>query len=33
MRGAKDNVIKAMLDGLYWSGVYHLMAPKTVAPV
>jgi peptidoglycan/xylan/chitin deacetylase (PgdA/CDA1 family) len=29
MRGTKDNVIKAMLDGLYWSGVYHLMASRT----
>lgn len=29
MRGVKEHVIKAMLDGLYWSGVYHLMAPRT----
>ena len=29
MRGTKDSAVKAMLDGLYWSGVYHLMAPRT----
>jgi peptidoglycan/xylan/chitin deacetylase (PgdA/CDA1 family) len=29
MRGAKDNVIRAVLDSLYWSGVYRLMAPRT----
>lgn len=29
MRGAKDGVVRTMLDTMYWSGVYHAMAPKT----
>jgi peptidoglycan/xylan/chitin deacetylase (PgdA/CDA1 family) len=29
MRGAKDSVIRTVLDTMYWSGVYHAMAPKT----
>ena len=29
MRGAKDSVIRAVLDTMYWSGVYRAMAPRT----
>jgi peptidoglycan/xylan/chitin deacetylase (PgdA/CDA1 family) len=29
MRGISDGVVRAVLDGLYFSGVYHLMAPVT----
>jgi peptidoglycan/xylan/chitin deacetylase (PgdA/CDA1 family) len=29
MRGAKDSVIRTMLETMYWSGVYHAMAPRT----
>lgn len=29
MRGAKDSVLRAVLDTMYWSGLYRLMAPIT----
>jgi peptidoglycan/xylan/chitin deacetylase (PgdA/CDA1 family) len=29
MRGTKDGVIRAVLDTMYWSGIYHAMRPKT----